>query len=855
METKPAVQAALESLRSVSDLRNLFADTLNYQAEDTPLITAGWSSERAAEPLREGRIIASHDDFRVVYCQIPKLLLTSERLIVNQILRHVSPYALVAFADEGNQHWHLVNVKYDEEVERRRVFRRISVGPDERLHTAVERVAKLDITDESASALAVQSMHDEAFDVKPVTREFYDKYHELFFWTVDVIQGEHEFREAHAFSQQLFNRLMFLYFVQKLYWEENGDRRYWLNNDPFYLSNLFQQYRTSGSQDQFLSLWLDGLFFQAFCKRYGFQTTDLPQEVKNEFATMPWLNGGLFQRNKWDGQGFAVPDVVFERLYKELFEHFNFTVREDTPVDVEVAVDPVMLGHVYESLIAEEERGRGGIFYTEATELDFMCRLALMEYLKGRVPLQDDEVIRLVMDVVTPDDLPEYEPGALAAVRDKLREVKVVDPACGSGAFLVTMMNAMAQLHRFISSRTGQPVNLFELKKTIIADNLYGVDIKEWACRVAELRLWLSLIVETEGRYMDNMYLEPLLPNLDYKIRQGDSLVEEIEGESLSLRGQFATRSTRVAKKVNQFIRSKDDYYYNRGDPVAMASELKRLEMQILWEIIDSKLEIVNLALGALERSAADEFRKQLSFLREEPEQPGLFEETDQARNQRRLRREELAQDKARLLEARTAIGKKEERDYFLWEIDFAEVFQEKGGFDIVIGNPPYVRQEAIAPQNLLPDEVTPEIKKQYKEQLSRSVRTLWGDDLRIDKRSDLYVYFYFHGLGLLRPGGVFCFITSNSWLDVGYGACLQAFLLERVKVKGIYDNLAKRSFAASDVNTIIALFQMPHAGDTVAKNAASSWPSRNPSTMWLPPTTWRRCRPALRQLARTTTG
>jgi type I restriction-modification system DNA methylase subunit len=821
METKLAVQRSLESLRSIPDLRSLFADTLNYQAENRPLVTETWTAQRAAEPLCEGRVVASHDDFRVVYCRLDKLNLTSERPIVNQILRHVSPYALVVFADERNEHWHFVNVKYDEEAEKRRVFRRISVGPDERLHTAVERLATLEIADESIPALALQIAHDKAFDVQPVTRDFYDKYKELFDWTMDVIRGEHGYRETQAFTQQLFNRMMFLYFVQKLYWDENGARRYWLDNDHRYMSRLFNRYKECGKSDEFLSLWLDSLFFQAFCKRFGFQTKDLPQEVKNELATMPWLNGGLFQKNKWDRQGFSVPDLVFERLYKELLEHFNFTVREDTPVDIEVAVDPVMLGHVYENLILEEERGRGGIFYTPATELDFMCRLAVMEYLKGGVPLSDKEVNRLVMDVVTPHELPEYEPGVLAAVSDKLRELKVVDPACGSGAFLVTMMNVVAQVHQFIASRTGHPVNLFELKKRIIADNLYGVDIKEWACRVAELRLWLSLIVETEGRYMDNMYLEPLLPNLDYKIRQGDSLVEEIEGESLSLRGHFATRSARVAKKVNQFIRGKEDYYYNRGDRAEMAAELKQVEMQILWEIIDSKLDVVNRALGALESSAADEFRKQLSFLREEPEQPGLFEETEEARKQRRARREELAEEKQRLLEARTAIGKKEERDYFLWEIDFAEVFQEKEGFDIVIGNPPYVRQEAIAPQNLLPDETTPEIKKQYKEQLIRSVQTLWGQDLKIDRRSDLYIYFYLHGLGLLRPQGVFCFITSNSWLDVGYGAGLQQFLLERIKIKGIYDNLAKRSFAASDVNTIIALFQKPAPGETVADNTA----------------------------------
>jgi len=477
------------------------------------------------------------------------------------------------------------------------------------------------------------------------------------------------------------------------------------------------------------------------------------------------------------------------------------------------------LGHVYESLIAEEERGRSGIFYTQPTELYFMCRRALIEHLDGQVPLTTEEIIQLVLEVETPDELPDYDPTALAAVRQRLDEVKVVDPACGSGAFLVTIMNVIARLHEFIAMRAGQKLNAFDLKRKIIADNLYGVDIKEWACRVAELRLWLSLIVETEGHHID-MYTRPLLPNLDYKIRQGDSLVEEIEGQSLSLRGKFSTISRGLAQKINRFIRRKDDYFYNRDDRKVMIADIERLETEILRDVVDSKLEVVNRALGALESLAAADLSKQLSFLGEEPVQPGLFEETENARKARERRRDRLAEEKARLLEARAAVGKKREREYFFWDIDFAEVFQEQGGFDIVIGNPPYVRQESIAPQNLLPDEITPGLKREYKEQLVRSVHTLWGKELKVDKRSDLYVYFYFHGLGLLRPGGVFCFITSNSWLDVGYGACLQRFLLERMKVKAIYDNRAKRSFAESDVNTVISLFQRPERGEELADHS-----------------------------------
>ena len=146
----------------------------------------------------------------------------------------------------------------------------------------------------------------------------------------------------------------------------------------------------------------------------------------------------------------------------------------------------------------------------------------------------------------------------------------------------------------------------------------------------------------------------------------------------------------------------------------------------------------------------------------------------------------------------------------FIWDIEFAEIFGEKGGFDIVIGNPPYVRQEKIAPPGKLRGEVTSEDKKEYKEKLLRSIQAHFPFITKIDKKSDYYIYFYFHGLSLLNERGTFCFITSNSWLDVGYGKDLQEFLLKYCHVKAIYDNQAKRSFEHADVNTIIALFGAP---------------------------------------------
>ena len=167
----------------------------------------------------------------------------------------------------------------------------------------------------------------------------------------------------------------------------------------------------------------------------------------------------------------------------------------------------------------------------------------------------------------------------------------------------------------------------------------------------------------------------------------------------------------------------------------------------------------------------------------------------------------------------------------FVWDIAFVEIFTgEKGGFDIVIGNPPYVRHENIADPNIPRERITTENKKVYKAKLARSVyqafprffdyrreRDITPDNPaaaashKLDAKSDLYIYFYFHGLSLLNPHGAFCFITSNSWLDVGYGKDLQEFTLEHCHIKQIIDNEARRSFASADVNTVICLFSAPH--------------------------------------------
>jgi len=668
----------------------------------------------------------------------------------------------------------------------------------------------------------------KAFDKERLTKEFFEAYKFALKFIKGILsaQNKSSLQEVHSFAQQLLSRIMFLYFVEKKGWLKWKD----YVQDKKYIWNLWLKYKKGKThEDTFYSLWLSSLFFQAFNKKHGYFNFDLPDEIKESFDLMPYLNGGLFTENELDKIGFSVPDRIFGLLFeidpydkrKGLLERYNFTIREDTPLDVEVAVDPEMLGKVYESLISEEERGKAGIFYTPRTEIDYICRLSLVEHLFEETEVSKEELISLIFE---PEKILKCEDETnLKQMRRALDKVRVVDPAVGSASFLVGMMNVLVDIHRNLSSKIDQrEENLFALKNKVISENLYGVDVKDWAVMVGELRLWLSLVIDTDEKELlkmgQNIYQQPLLPNLTFKIRQGDSLVEEITGIPLSLRGKFKYIPKSTKQKLTEIIDKKREYF--RSTRPDRKKEIENLENKLFIDIVGNEIKRIDGEIKRLEAEIYEE-PEQLTFIRPTVEQQSLFKEEMQ---KLRAKIRGLSGEREKLREALENFGKKETKDYFLWEIDFAEIFAEKGGFDIVIGNPPYVRQEMIAfplekEENYENPEEWRARKRLYKEKLASSVKMHWGNIIKINKKSDLYVYFYYHGLALLRPSGIFCFINSNSWLDVGYGACLQEFLLKNMEPLYIVDNQAKRSFKESDVNTIIVAVKSPEeVKDTTMK-------------------------------------
>ncbi len=499
-----------------------------------------------------------------------------------------------------------------------------------------------------------------------------------------------------------------------------------------------------------------------------------------------------------------------------LLERYNFTIREDTPFDVDVAVDPEMLGKVYESLIQEEERGKVGIFYTPRIEVDFMCRQSLLEYVIEHTGISHDKLISFIYapEGDRADLLSEEE---AQKIGNALYNAQIVDPACGSGAFLVGMLHVLMELYSQILKRRNKRLNLFKTKKEIISNNLYGADIKDWAVRVAELRMWLTLLVETPDSEIKLNAKKPLLPNLTLKLRCGDSLVQEIAGKSLSLREYMfhlhpicKTGITDLYKKLRE---DKKNYYYSRADDPDVLAKIKRKEVKIVKTLVDSEIKRIDFLLKPL---AATQQRFDYTQT--------AITTSEKKRTEDKLK---LDKEKERLNDLLETLKSGELRKKFFWEIDFAEVFAD-GGFDIVIANPPYVRQEKIAPQDIPEEEITKELRQEYKAALVRSVTAQWGDEFKKDLKSDLYIYFYYLALSLLKPRGVFCFISSNSWLDVGFGAKLQAFLLRNIETKAIYDNHAKRTFEEASINTIIVIFKRPegkHLADNLTRFVAFKKP------------------------------
>lgn len=511
----------LKQLRTLEPLKQLFWSELNYRRINQALSRRGWT-ETAAKALVDDPVLfaagGTNDDFHIVYSRLvsDQLLLGLERPVVSR-LQADHPYALFVFSDSSQTRWHFLNVKYDSSTERRRLFRRITVGPEERLRTASERLAMIDVESLSpelfgVSPLTIQQRHDEAFDVEVVTKQFFATFADLYHKAVEDIAATRSLaREVGKLAQLLLDRMLFLYFIQK---------KGWLNGESDYLYSRFAKcWRDDPKGHSYYTRVLYPLFV----------SLSDADGTADGVGAVPFLNGGLFEESAKQTQAerleqarLRISNATFKAIFDDLLERFNFTVTEDTPLDVEVAIDPEMLGKIFESLILQLEkhpdndlRKLTGSYYTPRPIVHIMCREALKEYLVTQIVGPDSskaEVARhkvnTLLQLPPADQLDDEQAGSLKelftpaeakTLRQAILDCRICDPAVGSGAFPVGMLHEMVAAAARLDPGLGVLGTLtrrnydYDLKKQIVESCLYGVDIQEQAVRLCELRLWLFL--------------------------------------------------------------------------------------------------------------------------------------------------------------------------------------------------------------------------------------------------------------------------------------------------------------------------------------------------------------------------
>ena len=493
-----------------ADIRGLFVEALDFDPAFGSVTLTGAPSSAILPDSAER--VAQFDGVHVLFVALDTPdtdrvrkgdATAAARLIADQL----SDDILLIFTNTSASQLHFI---YPAFKGSRPTLRRMIVERDLPQRTAVQQLSNIYWNFQDSRS--IRDALDKAFDVEPVTKAFFAEYKRIFNGTEMGVSGfddgEDEREARRLFTQTLFNRLMFVYFLS---------RKGWLSfkGDKDYLNALYRDYKVNHTDDP--NFYRDRLRLLFFAGLNNYRSEDLTSEdeTRRLIGEPPFLNGGLFEETDLDRRWeVTVPDSAIERMLNGLFDKFNFTVMESTPFDIEVAVDPEMLGKVFEELVTG--RHDSGAYYTPRPVVSFMCREALKGYLEGRETSLPAEAIARFVDKRDTSGIPL---SAARGIGEALDEVTVVDPACGSGAYLLGMMQELVELQTALYDVGVDAPGLYELKLHIIERNLYGVDIDEFAVNIAMLRMWLSLVIEYEG---DNP--EPL-PNLDFKVVRGDSLL------------------------------------------------------------------------------------------------------------------------------------------------------------------------------------------------------------------------------------------------------------------------------------------------------------------------------------------
>lgn len=614
----------------------------------------------------------------------------------------------------------------------------------------------------------------EAFSVEKVSKEFFVKYKKHYQSFVDSliespykanIFGSNE-KAIRDFVKKMLGRIVFLQFLQKKGWlDVSLDKHYGEGNKKF-LTEFFE----ANNNDAFYTNCLVPLFFE---------TLNNPKDeiFKVTGTKFPYLNGGLFERDEIEKKAKADFIVFKKELFENLFSFFgeyNFTIDENTPDDLDVGIDPEMLGHIFENLL--EDNREKGAFYTPKLIVQYMCQEVLIQYLE--LHLGKHEAIANFIrykDRGNEKAKDNFVRNNASKIEKLLDDVKICDPAIGSGAFpmglLQEIFHAKLALDWTLLDKRG------DVKRAIIQNSIYGVDKDKGAVDIARLRFWLSLIVDEEvpeGK-------KPIpLPNLDYKIIAGDSLLPIFEGEVVYIDWEVknAVKSTEkfvgnVRRTLQKIIKKQKEYYSPDVDKEVVREEIKLLKIELLINQVSLTKQ------KALEKATAVGDLFSTKPTKKQQEYEAIQEHYDAV-----IR-------KLKSLKANPNLP----FEHFDWKLDFPEILNpyvsEELGFDIVIGNPPYIRQESIT-------DIKPYLEK-IDGKPNYEV---------YNSTSDIYTYFFELGHKILKQDkGVFSYICSKKYTRAKYGQNLRKYLLSKTQLSGYVDFNEVQVFGAT-VDTSIIFFQ-----------------------------------------------
>lgn len=729
--------------------------------------------------------------------------------------------ALVAFYNGESNEWRLSLIT--EKDNKSKLFSYL-VGESQTTKTVIHRLgllaAKEDITKQDL---------EETFSVGTLNDDFFKHYKELHENLVKhleengLVEGKYEFN-ADEFSKKLMGQVVFLYFLQKKQWlggeifkeylsnkefneyaetdkrlivrvYENNTEEYRFNKefklnkeelnklnyseideinniingrrkiegDSNFIRNIYNRMEEG---ENFLHDYLEPLFYMALNRERGkcgyFKELD---------TKVPFLNGGLFDHlggYDWKQKEININNEMFSNEegtgILDIFEKYNFTVHEASESDADYGIDPEMLGHIFESLMGEEDKKSKGTVYTPREIVSYMCKESLIHYLDNNSDIHLDDIekfihlgdsLRYSIEKDNRDKLviPKSIIDNIEKIDELLENVKVAEPSVGSGTFLVGMLKEIVQARlnlleyrimlnpkKEIEMRYGEAYEKYtsyNMKLHAIKNSLYAVDIEPSAIHISKLRLWLSLVIDDKGDKEVHK-----LPNLDFKIRCGNSLIEEFEGVNLSI--GHIDRELKSAKGIIRGLSVADKHRKEKKEQTDRLEIVVKKYKDSLQEMLELKDKYFNQHEYKNKKDTED------NILKLEKE---IFKTILTIRG-----KQDLVYKLDRAL-------KNESRPFFLWDNYFYEVYVDSG-FDIVIGNPPYVRGSRIENKAL--------IKKEFEEVYTGN--------------ADLLIYFYVLGFNLLKDKGILSYITSNKWLRAGYGEKFRKYLLENVDVLDIID-------------------------------------------------------------------